>query len=504
MNMKPTFSKLSTFLKRRWPLALLFAILAGGLTYGGLHISALKQLAASSLSESKSKQDEHGHETEAKTPEKGHESEGEHDHEGEATGTHAETDADGHLASGCEKTDCESVKKVKLSATEQANIGLRLAKIELQPFERTIAIPAMIVERPGRSSVHVAAPLTGVVSRIWPMQGQSVAPGEKLFDLRLTHEEVVEAQGDLLRTAEELDVLRREIARLEEVTENGAIAGKTLLERNYERQKLEAILKSQRQRLLLHGLSPEQVEGILEKRELLGQLTVHAPEIDAKTAEGSDATAFQVEELKVDKGQHVKAGEPLCMLAEHSELFIQGKAFEQDAAALEKAAADERKVSAVIETQGSQRQKVAELNILYLDNRVEQESRSFRFYVPLPNKPTRDYRTPEGRRFTTWQFKPGQRVELLVPIERWENRIVLPIGALAQDGAEYYVFQQEEGQFARRPVKIEYRDQYSAVIADDGSLTPGKSAIIAGSYQVNLAMKNKAGGAVDPHAGHNH
>jgi hypothetical protein len=80
----------------------------------------------------------------------------------------------------------------------------------------------------------------------------------------------------------------------------------------------------------------------------------------------------------------------------------------------------------------------------------------------------------------------------------------LPIGALAQDGAEYYVFQQEDGQFARRPVKIEYRDQYSAVIADDGSLTPGKSAIIAGSYQVNLAMKNKAGGAVDPHAGHNH
>ena len=60
------------------------------------------------------------------------------------------------------------------------------------------------------------------------------------------------------------------------------------------------------------------------------------------------------------------------------------------------------------------------------------------------------------------------------------------------------------GQFDRRTVRVEYRDQYSVVIANDGTLTPGKMVIVSGSYQVHLAMKNKAGGAPDPHAGHNH
>src|SRR3712207_7858428 len=45
---------------------------------------------------------------------------------------------------------------------------------------------------------------------------------------------------------------------IEKVTD-GAIAGKSLLERKYEQQRQEAILHAQRQALLLHGLSEAQV-----------------------------------------------------------------------------------------------------------------------------------------------------------------------------------------------------------------------------------------------------
>jgi cobalt-zinc-cadmium efflux system membrane fusion protein len=53
-------------------------------------------------------------------------------------------------------------------------------------------------------------------------------------------------------------------------------------------------------------------------------------------------------------------------------------------------------------------------------------------------------------------------------------------------------------------VRIEYRDQYSAVVANDGALTLGKMVIVSGAYQVHLALKNKTSGPPDPHAGHNH
>ena len=72
-----------------------------------------------------------------------------------------------------------------------------------------------------------------------------------LFDLRLTDQATVAAEADFLRMAQELDVVGREVDRVRKVASQGAIAGKALLERQYEQQKLEAQLESQRQRLLL-------------------------------------------------------------------------------------------------------------------------------------------------------------------------------------------------------------------------------------------------------------
>ncbi len=52
---------------------------------------------------------------------------------------------------------------------------------------------------------------------------------------------------------------RREIARLEEVTQSGAISAKTLLERKYSRDKTESSLAATREALKLHGLSAAQI-----------------------------------------------------------------------------------------------------------------------------------------------------------------------------------------------------------------------------------------------------
>lgn len=403
-----------------------------------------------------------------------------------------------------ESHDCDEAATVRLTAAAQGNVGVRLAKVELGPFERTISVPAMVVERPGRSHVQVAAPLTGVVSRIYPLQGEAVEAGQPLFDLRLTHEEVVEAQAALLQTVEELDVLQREIDRLKKIVASGAVAGKTLLEREYERQKLEATLRSQRQRLLLHGLTQSQIDGIVTDRSLLGKVTVFVP-LRKDSAPGSaEAPLLQVEKLKVDPGQHVQVGEPLCILADYSDLFIEGKAFEQDVPALENAANQKWRVSAVVAGADGRRQTVPNLEIFSLANTVAPESRAFVFHVRLPNTLVRDSRTPDGHRFCSWRFKLGQRLELLVPVERWTERIVLPCDAVVRDGAESYVFEKNDGHFDRRAVRVEHRDQYSVVLANDGAVAPGKTVVVAGAYQIHLALKNKSAAAPDPHAGHNH
>jgi membrane fusion protein, heavy metal efflux system len=428
-----------------------------------------------------------------------------HDPATEAANAHEGESAEEHAAHAGEADgDHEAAASFHLSKQAEANIDMRLAKVEIGQFERTVSVPAMIVERPGWSETQVAAPLTGVVTRIRAMQGETIAPGQPLFDLRLTHEEVVEGQSQFLRAIEELDVVRREIARLQKVADEGAIAGKNLLERKYEQQKLEAILHSQRQALLLHGLTPEQTDEIAAKRTLVKEITVSAPRRGDDRSGSESGRLQQIEDLKVSEGQHVKVGDTLCVLADHSTLYIQGKAFSQDMPLLSEAVENNWTLTAVINGGTPQQQTVPGLRIVYLANKIESESRAFAFYVELPNQLLRTRQDADGRRFSSWRFKPGERVDLKAPVEKWSDRIVLPVDAVVREGAECYVFEKVGEGLMRRAVRVEYSDQYSAVIANDGALTLGAMAVVSGSYQVHLAMKNAAGGAPDPHAGHMH
>ncbi|MBL9081747.1 MAG: efflux RND transporter periplasmic adaptor subunit [Planctomycetales bacterium] len=420
----------------------------------------------------------------------------------------AEEHAEGHDHDAHDHEGHSDADSLELSKQAQANIGLKLGNVELLTFPRSIVIPGIVVERPGRSTIAVTAPLTGIVTSIYPVQGEAVKPGQKLFDLQLTHEELVQGQGDFLRVAEELDVIDNEIRRLEKIAADGGIPGRQVLERQYERQNKQAVLRAQHQALLLHGLTETQVQTILKTRTLLKELTVSVPVVPESTTDSSapkpaSSQLFEIQELRVTKGQSVNAGETLIMLTDHAELFVEGSAFDKDVIGINKAVESEWPVTAVLDTEGATAEKFENLQILYVAGRVDPESRTFRFYLSLPNKLIRDAVRDEHR-FISWRFKPGQRVQLSVPVEQWKERIVLPVDAVAQDGVETYVFSPNGGHFDRRPVHVEYRDRFSVVVANDGSLFPGDLVALSGAQQMQLALKNKSGGGVDPHAGHNH
>lgn len=402
--------------------------------------------------------------------------------------------------------DHAGANSIELSVQARKNIGLgEPQKVKLEPFTKTISVPGMVVERPGRSTVEVTALMTGVITRIYPTEGEAVEPGAKLFDLRLTHEELVQSQADFLKSAEELDVNAREITRIEDlVKEVQALPGKQLLERQYERQKLEAGLRAQRQSLLLHGLTNEQIDAILRNRTLLKSLTVVVPTTTESGGMSPAGTIFQVQSVKVAQGQHVTSGDTLAILADHAQLFIEGEAFARDMQEISRAAEQGSSVSASLETNGSTPSVVSNLRLLYLAAKVDPDSRTLDFYVTLPNEKVRDTKLDDGRRFIAWRFRPGQRLQLEIPIETLPNRIVLPADAVAQEGPETYVFAPNGDRFDRRTVHVEYRDQKWVVIANDGSLFPGDLVATTGAQQLLLALKNKAGGGIDPHAGHNH
>jgi membrane fusion protein, heavy metal efflux system len=339
----------------------------------------------------------------------------------------------------------------------------------------------------------------------------------------------VESQTEYLKTVNELEIEQREITRLEKVTESGAISGKLLLERRYAKEKLEASAKAQREALRMHGLSETQVDDIESTGKLLGELEIVAPDVDTHdhtetlrlsqvpalaatfklsppvptSDDDHSSTMLVIDELKVHKGQGILAGERLCSLSDYSQLFIEGKAFENDISAINEAAKNGWPVDAVI-TSSSGREIVRGLKLAYVSNSIDAESRTLSMFVELPNTVVRDETNEEGQRFLAWKYRLGQRMELRVPVEVWEQQIVLPIDAVAKDGADWYVFAQKDKSFTRVAVHLQHRDQDYAVIANDGSISPGAIVARKSAHQMQMALKNLAGGAVDPHAGHNH
>ncbi|NUQ61925.1 MAG: efflux RND transporter periplasmic adaptor subunit [Pirellulales bacterium] len=423
-----------------------------------------------------------------------HHEEAGHAQEGETGDRHAAPAPPGH----------DTANEIRLSEKGSKNVGLTLMAVQTRDFEKTVSIPAMVAERPGRTQTTVSALMTGIVTRIYRVRGEAVQSGEPLFDLRLTHEDLVEKQSDLLRELEQLEVVKREVARLEQVTASGAIAGKSLLERQYEEKKAEAGIRAARQALLLHGLSEEQIQEIADKRQLLRSVTIAAPPFSEHSSGHDHDDFYQVSELAVNPGDHVATGAVLATLTDHCELYIEGKAFEQDAGVLNRAANQGDKLTAIVEANGSGKEEVPGLHILYVEDQVDRQSRALKFYVGLPNTLVRNEQTADSRRFIAWRYRPGQRVELLVPVETWKDRIVLPREAVVQDGPDWFVFQKHGEHFDRTPVHVVYRDQRWAVLDNDGTLFPGDTVVATGAFQMHLALKNKAGGGVDPHAGHNH
>ncbi len=393
-----------------------------------------------------------------------------------------------------------SMDSLELSENGRKNIGYRPITVELDDFQKKLTLPATVVDRPGHTQIQIPAPMTGIVTKIYTIEGAAVKPGSPLFELRLTHEELVAAQREFLQTLGSIDVVKSELKRLESY-EDGVVAGKKIIEKQFEKQKLEAALQAERQGLLLHDLSAAHIAGIEKSRQVVSNLTIVAP--TAGTANPSTAELYVIQQLPIKLGQQVEAGQPLAMLANHALLYIEGHGFENDLPALRQALEKGWKVTAIPSGAAEDEDKLKELELLYIADRIETDSRAIAFYLSLPNT-IESQRESNGYTFVQWKFRPGQRMELVIPVQEWEKQIVLPIEAVAADGAENYVFAENGKKFDRVAVHVLYRDLEKIIIEDDGSVFPGTIIAARGAYQMQLALKNKAGGGIDPHAGHNH
>ena len=424
------------------------------------------------------------------------------DHASHDEHDHASDDAHDH-ASHDEPDDVPDEEgSLHLSPEARQNIGLTTAVVSKSGFTRTVSVPAVVVERPGHSQIEITAPMTGVINSIFIQEGLSKQPADELFKLRLTHEDVVSSQRDYLKFLQERDVIQREIDRLKKIGSD-IIPERRVIEQQYLYDKVEASIKALQQSLILHGLTADQVETIAKNRDVLKEINILAPEFETGQAKNGASPAYHVQEISVNRGQSVIAGQKLGTLADHSLLFVEGQAFEEDAKRLINAINSGQSLK-VIPVSGKTGQ-ASELKLLFVADHVDQQSRALNFYLLLPNKRVdQSGSVSDGSVFLSWKFRPGQRMEVQLPTDQsWQEQVVLPPEAVAIEGPNAFVFEQHGDHFDRVEVHVLYRDKNAVVVEDQGNLV-GSTLAMSGAYEMHLALKNQAGSGVDPHAGHNH
>src|SRR5262245_44273198 len=173
-------------------------------------------------------------------------------------------------------------ESVKLSPQARANLKLTTAPLELASWWRTLAVPGMVAERPGRSTRAVTTTLAGVITKIAAIPGQSVKPGAPLFTIRLSSEWLQTAQAQLYKTVRDLEINGEEQTRLKGVADAPALFKNRLLELGYEERRLKAALDVHRQDLAARGLAAAQIRQA-EAGKFVTEIEVMAPKQDGDT-----------------------------------------------------------------------------------------------------------------------------------------------------------------------------------------------------------------------------
>lgn len=405
---------------------------------------------------------------------------------------------------------------VKLSPQARRNLDLVAKPVRPQSYWRSIQVPGVIEDRPGFSDRGVIAPAASAVVKVHAFPGDTLRPGDRLFTLRLISEYLQQAQSELFKTTGELQIVREQRERIKDAAKSGVLAESRLIDLENQLRRLATADKAHRQDLLTRGLTPPQIDGIANgqfvteieilapppRSERVADAAIRPLSYVSSTAEEFTAVddaeparpgapAYEVQELKVELGQQVQAGQTLCLLSNHQSLYIKGHAFKREAPWLERAAQHGWPVRVEFAEDDAAGWPALDTTfaIRHLANSVDPASRTFAFFIPLTNQ-SRAYEN-DGRTFLVWRFRPGQRVRLHVPVEEMENVFAVPAEAVVREGPEAFVFRQNGDLFDRRPIHVLHEDRLSVVFAADGSVPSGTYLAQGAAASLNRVLKSQ-------------
>ena len=390
--------------------------------------------------------------------------------------------------------DVEAADAITFLKEQQWRIGLLSTPAARQDLIERLIAPGKVVVPPGSAAV-VTPPISG---KLYPPDGQrfvevgqtvsqgqplgwiepSVAGSEgsqlvtTLAQLRALDAELAVSQLEAeskVKTAElEHQLAEQHFSRLETVTEQGAAAGKRLLDARFDLDRAEALFAAAKGRVEPYREARTRIAEMLSRVHSGEELTAQRGANRVLLVSPLSGT---VVESRATSGEFVHTEDTLFRVVDLSRLWIEANVSEYDLARIEPNPAATFRLPAypgrtfsILPSEGGRLVDVGAL--------VDTESRTVPIRYEVPNR--------EGA------LRVGMFAELLVETDRRENSLSIPREAIVEEGGLPVVYVQLEGEsFARRPVELGIRDVENVEVR--AGIEPGERVVTRGAYAIRLS-----------------
>ncbi len=396
-------------------------------------------------------------------------------------------------------------EEVFLPLSQLKKLDIQTDQVFPTPHSPSLRIPGEILMDPDRRVTLSAQSRQRIVALHAPPHS-TVKPGQLLAVMDLVDESLraqqtraVTLQAELLTLSQEHQKTERYLTSLQ----NKNPAAPSELQR--VKSELDVLIAKQRSTrselrtisasLKMAGLTDAQLRALENQGRTTDRIKLFAPKLKG-------GPEMEVSYRPIHAGQIIEAGKPIFELTALDKLLVRGEAFESDLPVVRNAIQSELGVEVYSAPTGRQTKN---LKIFVMEGILDAEARITHFFMRLDNQKIAE-RSLDGHRYLDWEYRAGERVQVLIPTQKPRPRFVLPIAALVRRTGATWVFRLQGNRCQRVGVRLDYLDAEQAVVPINAGLHPGDELVVSGALHVQLAIeKNRQGGLSNQNAhGHAH
>jgi RND family efflux transporter MFP subunit len=351
---------------------------------------------------------------------------------------------------------------VEVTLTPEAieRAGIKTAVVGARATESTITVPGTVTSNAYRDT-KVNSLVGGIVRQVLADLGAIVTRGQPLAVLFSA--DLADAQMKYLSMQAMLEADHQKLVRTQKLVTLGAASRQELEEVTATHAGRETEVAAARQRLLLLGLTQDQLARVKTASHVVSDVVVPAP---------ADGVVIA---RSVNPGQVVGAAQELFVVTDLRTVWVIGDLYEKDIASVTVG-------SPTTVANPARPKSTLTGRVAYIDPRVDPATRTTKVRVEVPN---RDMDLRLGM-YVTLEFRTGSG----------ERSVVVPreaIQAIGERNVVYVPADGEEGRFVERPVKL------GSPVGDAFQVLEGVKAgdrvVTAGSFFLRgEAARNRSGG----------